>query len=72
MSLRTAFETARLGLLVASALIALGVALSGSASRTVGGALVVAGWVLAVASLHRVGRAGPEPPTTGAPDAEGR
>ena len=59
---RPAFESSRMALLLAAGLIAGGLALSGSVSRTAGGAIVTLGWVVAVASLHRLGRAGPEPP----------
>ncbi len=59
---RPAFESSRTALLLAAGLIAGGLALAGSVSRTAGGAIVTLGWVVAIASLHRLGRAGPEPP----------
>lgn len=52
------FERAKLPLLGAAFGIALGLAVAGSVERTAGGAIVLASWVLGVAALHRLGRAG--------------
>lgn len=53
-----AFERSKRALVVAAAAMALGLAFAGSIEATAGGAIVLGGWVLAVASLHRLGRAG--------------
>ena len=37
-----------------------GLAIAGSVERTAGGAIVLGAWVLGIASLHRLGRAGSE------------
>lgn len=37
---------------------AVGLAVAGSADKTVGGVVVVASWLVAIAALHRAGRAG--------------
>jgi hypothetical protein len=55
------FERAKLPLVIAAVGIAGGLAIAGSVERTVGGAAVVAAWVLGVAALHRLGRAGSAP-----------
>lgn len=41
--------------------IAVGLAVAGSVHKTVGGVIVLAAWVLGVAALHRLGRAGSQP-----------
>lgn len=41
--------------------IALGLAIAGSADKSVGGAIVLASWLVGVAALHRLGRAGSQP-----------
>ncbi len=35
-----------------------GLAIAGSVERTAGGAIVLGAWVLGIAALHRLGRAG--------------
>jgi hypothetical protein len=37
---------------------ALGLAVAGSVDKTLGGGLVVVSWLVAIAALHRAGRAG--------------
>jgi hypothetical protein len=54
------FEKAKKHLVVACAAIALGLAVAGSLDRTTGGVILLIGWLTAVASLHRLGRAGSE------------
>ncbi len=53
-----AFQRARSHVIVAAALVAGGLAIAGSVERIAGGAIVLVGWVLGIASLHRLGRAG--------------
>jgi hypothetical protein len=53
-----AFDRARRMLVASAGVMALGLAIAGSIDRTAGGAIVVGAWVLAIASLHRLGRAG--------------
>jgi hypothetical protein len=53
-----AFEKAKRLFVVAAVAIAGGLAVAGSIDTKTGGVLVVAGWILAVAALHRLGRAG--------------
>jgi hypothetical protein len=53
-----AFDRARRMLVAATGVMAVGLAIAGSVDRTAGGAIVVVAWVLAIASLHRLGRAG--------------
>jgi hypothetical protein len=58
---RDHFEArARSSLILAGATSALGVAVAGTLSRTVGGVLLVAGWLVFVYALHSFGRAGSE------------
>ena len=52
------FERAKLPMILAAVGVAAGLAIAGSVERTAGGAIVLAGWVLGIASLHRLGRAG--------------
>jgi hypothetical protein len=64
------FERAKLPMVIAAVGITLGLAISGSLDRTparagdpapsvpFGGAVVLAGWVVGIAALHRLGRAG--------------
>ncbi|MBX3188345.1 MAG: hypothetical protein KF819_15110 [Labilithrix sp.] len=52
------FERAKAPLLLAAAGIAAGLAVAGSVQKTVGGVIVLASWVLGIAALHRLGRAG--------------
>lgn len=54
------FERAKKHLVLACAAIALGLAVAGSLDRTTGGVILLIGWLTAVASLHRLGRAGSE------------
>ena len=53
-----AFDRAKRMLLASAGVMIVGLAISGSIDRTAGGAIVVGAWVLAIASLHRLGRAG--------------
>ena len=52
------FERAKLPMILAAVGIAGGLAIAGSVERTAGGAIVLGAWVLGIASLHRLGRAG--------------
>ena len=64
------FERAKLPMVLAAVGITLGLAIAGSLDRTparagdpaptvpFGGAVVLAGWVVGIAALHRLGRAG--------------
>lgn len=52
------WERAKRPLVLAAVGIAGGLAIAGSVERTAGGALVLAAWVLGIAALHRLGRAG--------------
>lgn len=60
------FERAKLPMVLAAVGVAGGLAIAGSVERTAGGAIVLAAWVLGLAALHRLGRAGsvrrPGPP----------
>lgn len=60
------FERAKLPMVLAAVGVAGGLAIAGSIERTAGGAIVLAAWVLGIAALHRLGRAGsarrPGPP----------
>ncbi len=53
-----AYAKARTLFLGAAVAIALGLAVSGSVDRTAGGAVLLAGWGLAILALHRLGRTG--------------
>jgi hypothetical protein len=55
------FERAKVPMVLAAVGIAAGLAIAGSIERTAGGAIVLAAWVLGIASLHRLGRAGSVP-----------
>lgn len=55
------FERAKLPLLLSAVGVAGGLAIAGSVERTAGGAIVLAAWVLGIAALHRLGRAGSVP-----------
>lgn len=50
--------SARTLFLGAAATVALGLGVAGSGDRSVGGAVLLAGWGLSVLALHRLGRAG--------------
>jgi hypothetical protein len=52
------FERAKRSFVGACALIAGGLAIAGSVERVTGGVILLAGWLLAVSSLHRLGRTG--------------
>lgn len=52
------FERAKLPMVLAAIGVAGGLAIAGSVERTAGGAIVLAAWVLGIAALHRLGRAG--------------
>ena len=58
---RDPFERAKRPMLGAALGIALGLAIAGSADKSVGGAIVLASWLVGVAALHRLGRAGSQP-----------
>lgn len=58
------FERAKLPMILAAVGVAGGLAIAGSVERTAGGAIVLAAWVLGIASLHRLGRAGSVRPET--------
>lgn len=51
---------ARSSLVVAGGASVLGVALAGTVNRTIGGVLLVLGWLAFVYALHSFGRAGSE------------
>ena len=51
------FEKAKKLLVLACAAIAGGLAIAGSIDRSTGGVVLLVGWLLGVASLHRLGRA---------------
>jgi hypothetical protein len=59
-----AFERAKWPMVIAAVGVAGGLAIAGSIERTAGGAIVLGAWVVGVAALHRLGRAGstPRPP----------
>jgi hypothetical protein len=75
------FERAKLPMILAAVGITLGLAISGSLDRTpahagdpapsvpFGGAVVLAGWVVGIAALHRLGRAGSMPDRDRSPPA---
>lgn len=46
---------------VAAVAVTVGLAIAGSVDRTAGGAVLLAGWGLAIAALHRLGRTGSAP-----------
>lgn len=52
------FERAKLPMILAAVGVAGGLAIAGSVEQRSGGAIVLAAWVLGIASLHRLGRAG--------------
>ncbi len=52
------FERAKLPMILAAVGVAGGLAIAGSVDQKAGGAIVLAAWVLGIASLHRLGRAG--------------
>ena len=52
------FERGKKLLVGAGAGMALGLAVSGSLDKLTGGVIVVVSWLVAIASLHRLGRAG--------------
>lgn len=52
------FEKAKKLLVLACAAIAGGLAIAGSIDRSTGGVVLLVGWLLGVASLHRLGRTG--------------
>lgn len=57
-------------MILAAVGVAGGLAIAGSVERTAGGAIVLGAWVLGIASLHRLGRAGSsnrEPAAAGEP-----
>jgi hypothetical protein len=52
------FERAKLPMIIAAVGVAGGLAIAGSVEKTMGGAIVLGAWVLGIAALHRLGRAG--------------
>ena len=52
------FDRAKLPMVLSAVGVAGGLAIAGSVERTAGGAIVLAAWVLGIAALHRLGRAG--------------
>ena len=62
-------KRARTLLTAAIATSAVGVAVAGTASRTFGGVILVAGWLVLVYAIHAFGRAGSS--REEAPDEEG-
>jgi len=52
------YERAKLPMILAAVGVAGGLAIAGSVERTAGGAIVLGAWVLGIAALHRLGRAG--------------
>lgn len=52
------FERAKVPMALAAVGVAGGLAIAGSVEKTAGGAIVLAAWVLGIAALHRLGRAG--------------
>lgn len=54
------FVKAKKQMVLSCAAIAGGLAIAGSVDRGVGGVVLLAGWLGAVAALHRLGRAGSE------------
>jgi hypothetical protein len=52
------FERAKLPMILAAVGIAGGLAIAGSVEKTMGGVIVLGAWVLGIAALHRLGRAG--------------
>lgn len=53
-----AFERGKRLLVLACAAIAGGIAIAGTMDRSLGGVVLLAGWGMGVAALHRLGRAG--------------
>ena len=56
------FNRSKRHLFWACAVIALGIAVAGSVDRSTGGVLLLAGWLMGVGTLHRLGRAGSDRP----------
>ena len=54
---------ARRLLVVACAVVAVGLAVAGTVDPTAGGVVLLTGWLTGVAALHRLGRAGSTPRT---------
>jgi hypothetical protein len=55
------YEATKRRYLGAIALVTLGLAVAGTLDRTVGGLILLAGWIAAIMGLHRLGRAGSRP-----------
>lgn len=58
-ALPEAFRAARTQLILGAGVVAAGLAIAGTVDRGIGGVVLLVGWLLAMAGLHRVGRAGP-------------
>ena len=59
------FDRAKLPMVLAAVGVTGGLAIAGSVERTAGGAIVLGAWVVGIAALHRLGRAGSRPPAPG-------
>jgi hypothetical protein len=55
-----AFAKAKLHMVYAAILLAGGLAIAGALDRTTGGVIVLVSWLVGIAALHRLGRAGSE------------
>jgi hypothetical protein len=58
MEVGAAYAKAKRAFTMAVLTIAAGLAVAGSVDRTAGGVILLAGWIGAIASLHRLGRTG--------------
>jgi hypothetical protein len=54
------FERGKRLLVLACGAIIGGLAVAGSVDRATGGVILLAGWLMGLAALHRVGRSGPD------------
>jgi hypothetical protein len=67
------FERAKLPMVIAAVGVVVGLAIAGSIEKTAtgaGGAVVVGSWVLGIAALHRLGRAGSSRPVSPPSDSK--
>lgn len=53
-----AFRAARAQLVLGAGIVAVGLAVAGTVDRSIGGVVLLAGWLVAMMGLHRLGRAG--------------